>query len=762
MKNLFLRSKKATALVLIFGLLFLNGSASFVYAAPTPPPAPTAPTTPTSPDAPDAPDAPAAPTPPPAPGSEQEPAETTDSSQDSAQPEQSPSPSSSPYPSSSPALEQSSSQPSGEQTGNQAQDGVSGGDAIIETGDASNNANLITTGNENLSGSGATGTTGSGDITILNEGNGTNSNNSGSVGILNNDLKFQDNSAVVANNLDQITVTGQNSASDNTGANSLISTGDANTTGTIITAVNTNVDGMSVAEFNVNDDHMGDIVLDFDTGCIIGCGGGTVEVANLDNGSFSDNDAALDSITNNLSFQNNEATIENNMTLESNSGDNIASRNTNGDSMIETGDANVSASILTMANNNISGNIIYSVVNIFGNLVGDIIFPESELASSLNCSNCPGDLLAENSGNGSNSTNNTGINKETNDSTYQFNDATIENNLNVDASTGKNSASANTNGDTDIETGNVSVDAQVLNVANSNVAGDWWLVIVNEAGNWVGKIMGAPDGATFAGSAGTDFAVDTNGNITATNSGNGSGSNNDANVSQVENNTTVQTNTANLVNNVNLTANTGGNKATDNTGGYSSVSTGDANVIANMANFVNNNIASGGRLFVTVVNVFGTWTGNFLTPGSGKEQTEQLAQGTASSNPSQPSGDGSGGGNGGTQSTSNQSVSNPAGPSSNSANGTVSNLSPANGEVQPAGINTAVMGAFAQVAGFRTEAEGLDSTGAEGLVASLNVSKKAMKINLAWVLLALPLVAGMFLVKYKSKLSNILPKKRIS
>ena len=488
---------------------------------------------------------------------------------------------------------------------------------------------------------------------------------------------------------------------------------------------------------------------------MIGCGGGSLTALNSGNGTGSENDANIDNVTNNLTFQNNEAGIENTLTLESNSGDNEASRNTGGDTSITTGDANVAANILTMANNNIAGNVIYSVVNIFGDLVGDIIFPESELGYG-GCSNCGGDITAKNIGNGTNSDNNLNVDQTINDETYQLNDAIIENNLYINGQTGGNKANANTNGDTEIDTGNVDVIAQVLNVANSNVVGDWWLVIVNEAGNWIGRIMGAPEGSNFAGSAGTEFIVNENGDITAVNSGNGSNSNNNANISDTQNNTLVQTNTANLVNNVNLSANTGGNSSTDNTGGASSIKTGDANIVANMANFVNNNIAKGGMLFVTVVNVFGSWNGNFITPGS---EQEQLASGSNNSennsnNGNQNSNDESNNNSGGT----NQSSGDSSNSGSNNNITTNVNVTPNQPNTTAAsnnGFSGAVAGAFAQVAGFKAEASG----GTDPLALGEKVTKNVLKINLAWLLLVLPI--GLLYLGFinRSRLSNLLPKK---
>src|SRR5690606_28208657 len=96
------------------------------------------------------------------------------------------------------------------------------------------------------------------------------------------------------------------------------------------------------------------------------------------------------------------------------------------------------------------------------------------------------------------------------------------------------------------------------------------------------------------------------------------GSNNSASANQSSDTTTTQTNDANIHNNLNLSANTGGNDAKFNTGGDSNIVTGDATIIANIVNFVNNNIVGDGKLVVTVVNVFGSWVGDLITPGQSK------------------------------------------------------------------------------------------------------------------------------------------------
>ena len=78
---------------------------------------------------------------------------------------------------------------------------------------------------------------------------------------------------------------------------------------------------------------------------------------------------------------------------------------------------------------------------------------------------------------------------------------------------------------------------------------------------------------------------------TVTLSGNGSSSDNDANVSQNNTTNVVQTNNANVSNYVSGTASTGGNDANDNTGGDVAIRTGDAQSSVNVSNTLNKNVA---------------------------------------------------------------------------------------------------------------------------------------------------------------------------
>jgi len=73
--------------------------------------------------------------------------------------------------------------------------------------------------------------------------------------------------------------------------------------------------------------------------------------------------------------------------------------------------------------------------------------------------------------------------------------------------------------------------------------------------------------------------------------GNGSDSNNTANVSQNSSLNVVQNNTANVNNNVTVNATTGSNNANDNTGGDVEIETGDASTDVTVKNALNSNAA---------------------------------------------------------------------------------------------------------------------------------------------------------------------------
>ena len=613
--------------------LILNPLATSALAAPSLPSAPAAPDAPEAPNTPDAPDNPEEPeTPdsteepetPTLPGEEEPVAEETPVEEEApaAAEEETPSEGA------GDSTETEAAAASGDESGSGAANsptttstgGESGGSEVgestIETGDADAVIGVTTQGNINESGSECVSCGGEA-VTIGNSDNGAGSDNNNSVNLSSDDVLVQDNNAEIGNDVIAGTDSGHNSNSRNVGDSST-TTGDANTVATIITQANTNAEGVLANEFNIYDDYTGDIVLDVNNPCQTGCQAGEVIVLNQGNGTDSTNSNELNAVEANQTFQNNDATLDNNVVLTANSGHNTSSSNTGGDTDITTGDANVVANVVTMLNNNIAGNVVVNTVNVLGNLVGDIIAPEGSYGG---CDSCSGDgAVIANSGNGADSDNTNTFTSADENLVIQDNVANINNGLDILADTGDNDVNSNTGGNSSVETGDTNVDVNVLNIANQNiVSDDWWIVLVNEAGNWVGHIVGAPEGANMGGSEGTEFVVNADGTITVANSGNGAGSTNNNDVSNTSSNTLVQTNNADVNNNIQLAATTGNNNANRNTNGDNTITTGDANVVANLVNFINNNIAGDANVVITIVNVLGSWTGNFVGPDQEQE-----------------------------------------------------------------------------------------------------------------------------------------------
>lgn len=712
-------TKKILATFAIFIVLSLNFS-RYAYAQEaveplvSAPAAPQAPAEPKAPAAPSAPELPKAPVSPIVPTTPAFPAPSGTEVED---------PTPTPAPTPTPEAENVNQDTTGGQVGG----GNTGVDSIIETGDATTDGAITNIGNTNIvaSGSGSNLLPGGSGTVLANDSNGAATTNSGVVNNNSATTTQQNNSANIVNNLSQNSSTGDNSNSSNTGGTSTINTGDANTSGTILNMVNTNAAGVVVSEFNIVDDYTGDYVLDFASNCIAGCIVGDTVLTNTNNGSGSVNTGTIDSNENNATFQNNAVDIENNLVLDANTGDNRTDRNTGGDSTIQTGNANVAASVGNFANNNFAGNVYMGVVNIYGDLNGDIVLPEIP-----GCSTCGSSQInAADSGSGDGSDNLTTINNTDEYLLSQNNDANIVNNVNIDANTGENSTDRNTSGNNSIVTGEANLMANVVNIANNNiVGGDWWLVIVNEAGNWIGKILGSPEGTNMAASSGTEISSNPNGEITVSNNGNGSQSHNTGSINQSTSNATTQNNDANIVNNIDLGANTGNNSASRNTGGDNSITTGDANIILNIINFVNNNVAGNGRLFVTLVNVFGSWDGDFVTPGQ--------------ENPDNGNQEEQGNGTGG--------VANLPPTNSNSQSSNSSSDSGNSNSSSSSGSQATVLGASTTANKYRfgrSNANGQLASGVTDQKPSLVAEAKAaddnnanrVNINLAWGLLLLPL-----------------------
>ncbi len=485
------------------------------------------------------------------------------------------------------------------------------GSATVETGNAGVSSGLMTDINNNFITIGDLCGQGCSEAFVaenLKNGNGTLNNADGSLTnlvILNNanNLDLQNYSKLSAN-------TGNNEASKNMGDGTIVS-GDADVSFTTINFGNNNGINASVTNYDIIDNTDSDLWIMFPTGVASGAGLGQLGAVNSGNGADSNNDANSSGTSFTEIDNNNNLVLTNEVNLFANTGHNTADKNM-GAGNITTGDANIASNVINFLNNNIVAGAqwLISTVNIFGDMTGNIILPRE---ADLTGCGCFADISSGNIGNGADSSNSANTDVDNTTLINNLNNANINNSINLDANTGGNTADKNM-GDSSITTGNTTVDSNLVTIANTNAVGQgdtWWLVIVNNNGNYTGQIMGADPNSTIAGS-GLQFGVSPNGTVYALNSGNGADSTNEANTSSSTTTEINNTNNATINNNININANTGDNSADKNMGG-ANIQTGDINVMSNIVNFVNNNFV-GTKFVVTMVNIFGSFSGKIVPP----------------------------------------------------------------------------------------------------------------------------------------------------
>ncbi|TSC88182.1 MAG: Uncharacterized protein G01um101416_205 [Microgenomates group bacterium Gr01-1014_16] len=169
------------------------------------------------------------------------------------------------------------------------------------------------------------------------------------------------------------------------------------------------------------------------------------------------------------------------------------------------------------------------------------------------------------SGNGANSDSKSDVQFTGDTTVTQTNQASISNNIDADADTGKNDANQNTGGSVLVKTGDATTGVSVENVVNSNQAS----VDCCTAGD-------------------TDIEI----------SGNGADTKNDVKLKNDADVSLYQTNEADIYNRVDADADTGKNDANQNTGGDVEVRTGDASTWVGVSNTANANwaqIGDGGQ-----------------------------------------------------------------------------------------------------------------------------------------------------------------------
>jgi uncharacterized repeat protein (TIGR01451 family) len=273
----------------------------------------------------------------------------------------------------------------------------------------------------------------------------------------------------------------------------------------------------------------------------------------------------------------NEGSIDNDVEIDASSGNNKV-KSKNGDAIITTGDVNVVTNIFNVLNSNIIGsNWVNLIINIFGDWTGDLVLPGEQKMQdfvenpSSSCSTgCSGeDIDIDNEGG-------------------------VENNVEVNANTGDNSASGD---DSTIITGNANVETNVLNVVNNNIIhNNWFFMAINNFGNWQGNVFSMPPGFKFR----EDFR-----GLKIFNSGPSEESEENSGGGALN---LVEDNSGSIENGVIINVDTG-NNSIESENGSAGIGTGDANVLTNLTNILNSNVV-GSNWLLGMINIFGNWQGD--------------------------------------------------------------------------------------------------------------------------------------------------------
>lgn len=408
----------------------------------------------------------------------------------------------------------------------------------------------------------------------------TQSTNSGKIDTTgpNSENKINDNSekshffdnyfdASISNTLNSTASTGDASVLNNTIAGNA-STGDATAFANIINLLQSTwgLNGESPKLFtkDIAGDYFGDIMIN----------PGSLKVTN---DSYPTN--------NNLEVKHVEnAGIQNNLNLTANSGNaTVANNSVAGNAT--TGDAMAVAQIMNLINSSINaGQSFIGQVNVYGNLEGDVLLPES-LTKQLLEAKLP--------------TANVSLSGDVDldiDTSLVIND-----NLNLESKSGNAKVANNTIAGS-ATSGDAVSDVTVFNLIGQQLeTTSGILVFVNVAGEWVGFITGAPSGSTTSLVGATPISKQSHADLDA----------------DIDRKYLIE-------NNINLTANTGNATVSYNTEAGDAL-TGDAYTALNLANFVNSSLNFSNIFGVVQLNIFGNWLGSFGTDTAyGGFSTQQI------------------------------------------------------------------------------------------------------------------------------------------
>lgn len=347
-------------------------------------------------------------------------------------------------------------------------------------------------------------------VEASNESTGSDSTNTVEVDLTRTDTTALTNEAEIENTVIVNAVTGQNVATQNTGA-AAVTTGDVHVTTNTVTLANVNVVDGNLGLIIVN-------ALNRWLGFLVGSDGRwtpvdheystLVEAGNSATGEGSTNTAAVDVTEETTTDVTNAATVSNELTIEAITGQNSALQNT-GNASVNTGDARVNATVVNVVNTNVvRGGLFAVVVNVFGNWFGDLFFggaPLEALSQAPAAHGVAGGGVAVNAENretGSSSENTIDVAVEDAAVLEVENTADIINTLIVSADTGSNEANRNTGLGT-IDTGDALAVLHARNIANVTVAdiGSPWA-------NLTADLLNATTGAESTNTIDVTFSDD--------------------------------------------------------------------------------------------------------------------------------------------------------------------------------------------------------------------------------------------------------------
>jgi hypothetical protein len=467
-------------------------------------------------------------------------------------------------------------------------------------------------------------------ISAENANTGADSNNLSKVNVNEQLTVHLSNNSKTINQVEAEVNSGQNDANYNTG-HGIILTGSASLGLNFVTMANTNLVGAQkfYANWqNIYDNYNGNIDLTSEAAANLSpLSDMMIDASNKSTGADSTNQAIVNVNDQTNIITKNSGKINNEVNASVTSGKNKTNNNT-GTGSVASGNVNSSVNVVNFLNSNVvSSNWWLKTLNVFGDWKGNIKLPKMP---KPNLQQSQSTAQGVNTWTGVDSTNAANINVNDSTTIANANEAVIANNVSIKTNTGNNETSYN-GGSGIVKFGEADAETNELNVANINVTGDsWWMVVINKFGNWVGTTVGSPSDLEVSGTGNTQVLTPLNSGIKVENSSTGPDSNNIAGADVNHTTDINNSNGADIYNNIKVDATSGENESQYNTGhGY--IDTGDIRSASNIVNFANANITVGNWL-VTVVNVFGNWEGNLIFDTTDAQILNQTGESGQSSN----------------------------------------------------------------------------------------------------------------------------------